>query len=371
MVRYQTGLRVERSRCKEEVVLERDRARLTAPYAPGEFSQDTHYIMIERAGWPLDGLRDLEDAIFQDLDTERYGIRWWQTQLPPRTRILVGDHLAHAVSSLPEALLEAHLHLSSWRRLQTGVRGPAVHPNQRPERDLRGCEEELHFAGYFRALGTALDVLAAVIVGVAGLKTLIRKASWADVRNRLQKSQYSAQAAALRLEDSISNCGPPGWDQWMLDMRHTLVHRPRRSTMTFPGLFGTQYYEHLPSCPARSDVEGNLDSRSEIGSVLFESAESTLSGMFVSTAMLLQETGNRLMLLWGSRRMSPDWIPQPPGQWEDQPPACSGFRGYVRNRTPEALDMSGGTMVVSEKFGHRLKAGALLDTDRAIWRDID
>jgi hypothetical protein len=99
------------------------------------------------------------------------------------------------------------------------------------------CPEfiRIHQAGIIRALASALDYLAGVIIGVAALPLSILKADFGRVRVMLGKIKGTINAGAnmqaqlaAQLETAIAAAGPQGWLDWTLHFRNMLVHRGRR-----------------------------------------------------------------------------------------------------------------------------------------------
>src|SRR6266851_4576567 len=87
-------------------------------------------------------------------------------------------------------------------------------------------------AGIIRALASALDCLAGVIIGVAALPLNILRADFDKARAKLAKINGAANAGASmqaqlakQLEDAISAAGPQGWLGWTIDFRNMLAYR--------------------------------------------------------------------------------------------------------------------------------------------------
>ena len=55
----------------------------------------------------------LVEEIFNDLDTNTFGIRWWLS-LPTEERILISDYLYQCVDSIETNLVEAKIHFLEW-----------------------------------------------------------------------------------------------------------------------------------------------------------------------------------------------------------------------------------------------------------------
>jgi hypothetical protein len=91
-----------------------------------------------------------------------------------------------------------------------------------------------HYAGIVRALASALDCFAGVIIGVAALPMSILRVDFVGARATLNRirgatndGKMQAQFAA-RLKAGIAAAGPLGRLDWTQDFRNMLVHRGRR-----------------------------------------------------------------------------------------------------------------------------------------------
>lgn len=244
----------------------------------------------------------------------------------------------------------------------------------------------IHQAGIIRALASALDCLAGVIIGVAALPLSILKADFAGARRTLGKIAGPANAGAkmqaqfsARLETAISASGPPGWLDWTLDFRNMLVHRGRRIEFgqyvpITPVLYGpdakpaprARRVSHLPRDPGRSDIEVFLDTPWNL--VLHEEARRTLEGLMSSTINLLEATARDLLELWQWRRDHPGDFRQLAVQWPSGPSTKStDFNGYA----PGSLDLKPGVGLMHPITARRIHAAALDDPARPQWMAFD
>ncbi|MCW5983542.1 MAG: hypothetical protein KIT09_35955 [Bryobacteraceae bacterium] len=181
--------------------------------------------------------------------------------------------------------------------------------------------------GVIRALASALDCLAGVIIGVAALPADILRADFSRARNVLKsgctptkQAESRLRSFGGRLEANIANAGPDGWLEWTLDFRNMLVHRGRRFEIgqllpRLPVLYRPsgepimQRVIQLPRDPGRSEVEVFLDS--PWSQVLTEDAKQTLEGLKNSTMALIERTAEDLLDLWTWRRANPRILEQP------------------------------------------------------------
>ncbi len=166
--------------------------RLSKPFPP-EADADLEARLA--LGMVLPNLRDLEQAIFDDLqDSSPYGISWWERMLEPADRILTSDHLYACTQAVSTNLCEASLHrleFVDWRDRENDLISIGVqHGEPRPNPPRRGNALEvltshmtdLHIVGLTRALSSALDCLAGTIIGIVALPSSILRASFGSMR---------------------------------------------------------------------------------------------------------------------------------------------------------------------------------------------
>ena len=123
-----------------------------------------------------------------------------------------------------------------WRRWLPVVKLP---PRLRPIDDLIHRLVDLHTSGVFRAIGSTLDCLASVVIGVAGIETNILRGDWATLIDRalpaLKEDGRPGRKLQLELRDEIARLltlGQREWDRWSSDFRNMLVHRGPRMTLS-------------------------------------------------------------------------------------------------------------------------------------------
>jgi hypothetical protein len=177
----------------------------------------------------------LEDEIFADFTEQPpYGIGWWQDPGTSR-RILISDQLYCCLASVTGNMTEAALHWleylgesdRDYARLADTVKmtpsGPMiVAPRARHALDQL-CPEfiQIHQAGIIRALASALDCLAGVVIGIAALPMSSLRADFDRARAKLAKINGAAHAGAhgqaqlaAEIEAAILAAGPLGWLDW-------------------------------------------------------------------------------------------------------------------------------------------------------------
>jgi hypothetical protein len=376
-----------------------DLARLNEPYP--EDVEPTDADARAAIGVSLPYWTALEDEIFADFTVQPpYGIGWWAPDPGASRRILISDQLNCCLESVAGNMTEAALHWLEYlgasdrdsARLADAVKitptGLVISP-PRPRGPLEHlCPEfiRIHQAGIIRALASALDCLAGVIIGVAALPMSILRADFDRARAKLAKingalnvgADMQAQFAA-QLEAAISATGPQGWLDWTIDLRNMLVHRGRRIELgqylrITPVLLGpdgqpvprARHVSHLPRDPGRSDVEVFLGMPWD--TVLHEEGQRTLQGVMGSTAHLVETMATHLIDLWRWRRGHPTDLRQPAEQWKDGPSTQStGFNGYA----PGSLALVPGQGMMHPVTARRFHAAALDDAARPQWAAFD
>jgi hypothetical protein len=353
----------------------------------------------DAVGLGLRHLRELRAEVDADLDEASHGVRWW-AGLALKPRVLIGDYLLDCLRSIEVNLIEGQLHyweLLDWSDREEAFIGTSVvvpgatppvrlPPRTAPIDDLHGYMISMHTAGIARSLGSALDCLAAVIVGVLPLKRPIVKASFTrDLHTDLERlpNHPNAQTAGQRIQadfrdaylDELRAAGPEHWHEWVIGFRNMLVHRGRRTDVSAlvvrsstPPRAGAEHV--LPSEPELSQVEawarwGDLIGCGQ-GSLFFqERAQETLRRAQGAVARLAARACEHLLSVWRARRASPSVLPQPCEQWAKVPfIAPSGFDGFLPISFPLAPD----AMIGNPDLQRRMRVAALDTASSGEWR---
>ena len=374
-----------------------DAARLTEKYrADDGRSLDDRFA--DALGLGLRYLRGLQLEIDGDRDEAHHGIRWWV--LPLRQRVTIGDYLLDCVKAIEVNAIEAQLHFWEWldwsdkedvfigrSEVRLGQNPPVRLPARTaPADDLHEYMLSLHTAGILRGLGSALDCLAAVIVGVLPLARPIMRASFTrDLLEALSSLPSTTQAATAgeRLQgtfrdafvEELRTAGPNHWHEWIIGYRNMLVHRGRRmGTSALVPSAGPPIRAHavrvLPSEPELSQVEawarwGDLIGCGQGSYFLRERAEETLRRALGAVTRLAARTCEHLLPVWRARRADPAALPQPMRQWDRIPMLDpSGFEGFL----PGSFELQPDVMVGGPDIQRRMRVAAIDDSSRHLWR---
>ncbi|HEX3185778.1 MAG TPA: hypothetical protein VHQ94_13325 [Pyrinomonadaceae bacterium] len=336
-------------------------------------------------GADVPSVTKLTEEIFNDLDEVSLGISWWRL-LPDRERILVSDYLYQCVTGIEVNIAEAKLHLMEWTDVREQQNGRVADIVQRDERgrpyvqvpssvapvdDLPNRLESLHICGFLRAIGSSLDCLGAVLIGVLGLVVPLRRCDIRKAEKALLKVQSTDAGSKLQadfaifFEDLKQTVGPLDWLEWADQYRNMYVHRGRRMTFSQIVPRKTTIFDahgqiiprtdtvlHLAKYPDRSEVEALVKGPH---TTLNEDAEVTLNGIFRSCRELQEHTCENLIKVWGKRRNNPNLIQQPISQWDINIRPCR-FTGYEPN-TP----FNKGDFIISNPIFHRRFVAASID----------
>ncbi len=348
----------------------------------------------EALGVHIPAARAMFEEIVGDLSETRFGIGWWAPHPDKFRRILISDQLLLCAQSVQTNVVEARLHLLELReardnaaesmggRVTVDPSGPRILPAERAADELPAAMVWLHTGGFLRAIGSAFDCLAGVIIGVAAIPQSILRADFTKVMvylRRLSPHEASTEAQAeiyQRVQSSIEAAGPPGWHAWTLDYRNMLVHRGRHMVLSRllpekspilsasgqPVVYARQVVL-LPNDPGRSEVEVLRDAPTN-HFLLTEDGALTVERVYESAVQVIEAASRALAELWRRRRASPSLLIQPQKQWEHLPATQScGFRGYAAG----TVQVKGEAMFVNPLFGRRLQAAALTDAQRDEW----
>lgn len=336
----------------------------------------------------------LTQEIVADLDPAKLGIGWWTaySSLDIKTRIFLSDYLVTVADAVPTNMVEARVerleldhafadYRKVWERILQPGKKLMVKPPKGPYEDLTHFRVQAHLAGVMRAWASALDCVGGCIVGVAGLPTNLVRASATSASEELSK-HAGDHALLQQLHDDLeaveAAAGPPGWRAWLLAMRHTIVHRGRR-TITFSGAIDrsglVEFDLQLPTSPELTDVEASVHAGGFAPSLFRVPADAFLARMDAAVATYIDGVCRLLVDLWRTRRADPTLIETPAKQWKTKAegdlyaPVFGGFPDLAAKTQPlTGLD-------VGPEQARRLHAAGLahrsagdITPDPGVWR---
>ncbi|MFJ3955807.1 hypothetical protein SLV14_001549 [Streptomyces sp. Je 1-4] len=331
----------------------------------------------------------LQEQFQSDLSLEEGGFNWWQDfALSAGRRILISDYLMSLPSSVETNLVEAVMHAHKlkelryaegvrWRqrlRQRTDTQGWL----ERNERDLdRDVEGSAHLAGFFRCVGSVIDNLAGLVIGVAGLRVKIPRADAGSLRMDRDSADGLAtdgpprelQLELVRAMKGAIRDGPEGWWEWADDLRNTLVHRARRfEASMYDGNEDNAMVCPLPRHPKQTDAEARARSGRQLGEYLDEDGEVTIAGILKVTIEVTRATTSAAVKTWERRRREPGLVPQPFEQWPEMKQGREvAFAGC--NPTGLPRQRAGSMLLMHPNRTRRLAAGKLTDPDLHVWKD--
>jgi len=377
------------------------RLRLKERFADGV---DPRLETESRLGLQLPNTRALTEAIHADLaEGPPHGIHWWEPKVNAdrAPRILIGDYLYACTANVLNHLVAARLHhfeFVDWSRQEersrnerTQILSPGrrnVHPRNVWEY-LFATRADAHRTQMVLSLASALDCMAATIVGVCAVPVQIKATQFGVIRRELRTSRKkprTPQAEALHssvaqeIGSAIEKSGPPGWRDWLARYRNALMHRGLRqephALSDETGLVdpdsrpaAVRDTAHLPNHPGFSEIEAFL-AANPIGAIgLSENAGTTLEQLTSSAVDLTERLSARLIDVWQERREHPQDTPQPFNEQWKRPDGkeWSEFAGYSPGSAP--IDPRGA--IQNPDFRTRLLAAALDDQQRSIWERND
>jgi hypothetical protein len=383
---------------------DQDLKRLEQPYPTepnGTPKSDFHAAL----GLTLTNLRRLDAAVRGDLDFNAFGIGWWRQQNEPtlqlQQRILVSDYLIAALDGVEQNLEDLALHFlelqGAWEQDAEFIRdafnvahgGPPMKspPRKRPIDDLIGARINIHMNGVFRAAGSVVDCLASVVVGVTALEENILRADWAALITRvlknLQESQDEGRKLQLGVRDEITRLlasGATDWDQWSNDYRNMLVHRGKRTSLSWlkreahlVDATGNPIVRAVPvqllcTDPELSEIEA-FTLQDKVLFVFNENAQVTITGLVRDVEALVEGVSQHLVSVWERRRANPQLLPQPvQRQWPKvRRRKRRSFAGYKPGETPFEMQ----ALTVNPRYLDRLKAAAVgADLGGRVWDGV-
>jgi hypothetical protein len=336
----------------------------------------------------LSSASQLYAELSQDLDLGRGGFGWWFGHMKQPAVIFASDYLLSTAEQVGRCIEHAAWHESvfaqSWypeaRWFREQMAGPPEARGSRSELDVnRHARIEAALVGFFQSCGSALDSLAALVIGVLGVKTDLVRASWPALARDVAGSDRllegpgagrGVQDEALEAILRAAASEPSGWLGWTLDTRNLMVHRAKRIEIRHfyrPRVRGStiEYVLLLPRNPQLTEMEAFVLGPGIENLVMREHAGELMSGVLSRLESLVSNVLAVLTQVWEQRRSEPDLIRQPAAQWKLLYPKqrdLSGFSGF--DPTIPAL---GGEMQAAPVMARRFQAAKVLDGDRAFW----
>lgn len=243
-------------------------------------------------------------SLEEELSADAWGFERL-SELEEGQRALVSDQFLSAAYGLRDALTDASISLREVHQ-HTGPNGVSYFDKNDSLNDMLRHEQlRRSVAGFFDALGTALDCLAAILVVVTRAPISVQRADFGQLRqldpdarhkafdSEVPESQKDTWRALLNALADGESVGPDGWLDWSLEMRNALTHRGRVTNIYLPRSISGQimvpptsvpqalyrYDLFLRRRPWLPEIEGMLVANGLPESVLDEPAGRTIEGL--------------------------------------------------------------------------------------------
>jgi|HubBroStandDraft_6_1064221.scaffolds.fasta_scaffold79768_2 hypothetical protein len=313
-------------------------------------------------------LKELIEQLESDFSAADGGYRQLHALVDPIQRAVVSDQICMSASAVRSNLVEARLHEQRLSQIvgDSGVPFPA---EETYGEDLRrNAERDMEIIGCTRAMGSALDCLGAVAVGIMRMPRAITQASFLDIERvatgkvvaAATTDQQRAWKGLHELCKAHREKPPDGWSEWLMDMRNLNVHRARQTHIQLQRIrdkhqpqavvvtsepeemlkMTARFDLHLRRRPNLPDMLDFISSPSTTDLWIDEPATTTLAGMFIAVNELVEEAAQLLASWWRYARKWPDVFPPPAAKWALQSPPWPSFGGVAPRATPFPIGKS-------------------------------
>jgi hypothetical protein len=334
-------------------------------------------------------LRDLIEQLEDEFSPDDGGYRQLRALTDPVQLAVVSDQICVTGAAIRDNLVEARLHQQHLVDIvgNEGVRYPEKATYMDTLR--RGAEMDMAITGCTRALGSALDCLGAVAIGVLRMPFPITRGSFGDIARVVEPKtlatgkpkQQHVWADLHALLERHGNLPPDGWLDWLIGMRNLNVHRARKTHILLQRVRDTgqpqmiaftahpeevakktaRFDLHLRRRPDLPDMHDLIISPTVTDLWINERATTTLPGVFKGVNDLIEDATRFLADWWQYARKWPNEFPPPVGKWELPSPPFLSFGGVAPSAAPHQLDLGR----VSPLLAKRLALAERLRTRKA------
>lgn len=343
----------------------------------------------------VQSILDFSNILVGDLEEDGEGFAGWQHNFSSvEAAREVADYIVGSAQAVGWNLQTLAVHLQDYKALRfsqdaamtmmrskTGGMFPNPPNDHFNDKELRLDAVERAF---FVTVGSVMDCLTAILIGLAGLKLDIHRADSGVLlpmtgaagypskkdNEKLFKSLgplgdgQNEQVKAIRaIATSWAQSGPDQWLDWTLGMRNMAVHREHRGEL----IIADQQKDHsykIWRMPASNPNLSNLQGFRAGGDALqayhlHEDLLKTMEGITGSANAAVAASVQSLQTLWALRKAAPSLITQPTEQWLGNRRAIA-FVGYDPG-SPGISKRSGLTLNPAD--WKRLRAGGLGSTN--------
>jgi len=323
----------------------------------------------ENAWWSLLGeyaishkhLRELIEQFEADFSPGDGGYRQLDGLTDPVQQAVVSDQICLTSVAIRANLVEARLHQRQFAAIvgDDGARYPTPETLKKTLR--QGSEMDMAITGCTRALGSALDCLGAVGIGVLRMPYPITSGSFRDIDREMSPKvlatgspkQQQLWSDLHKLCENHRKQPPDGWLDWLFGMRNLNVHRARQARIRLQRMRDTdepqllvktsepeqiaketaRFDLHLRNRPGLPDMHDFITSPMTSDLWINEPATTTLPGIFEAVNALVDEASQFLASCWRYAGDSPTEFPPPVAKWKLHPPPWPSFDGIAPNAT--------------------------------------
>jgi hypothetical protein len=311
-------------------------------------SDESEWDLCERLGLRLTRLRALTDTLESDLDPEAWGYAQLADLKDVEQRAIVSDQLIAGVTGVRANLMELAVSLADYHQLTArGLRIPRQdHWTEDYEHHLR---VEMAQVSTFRALGSVLDCMAAVVIVILRVPRAPTYADFRDIERmrKLSEAQPNGSArdaltGAANVFDERMTAGL----RWALEMRNAVIHRGRQIGFLLPrpdaGKLAiattdptslsrerAQADRYLHQRPWLPEMDHLADTKAGIGGQwLHEPAQITMQALRDDLVDLVDALSEALQKAWTGAGAAGE-LPAPSRRWVIRDPPEIVFTGYA------------------------------------------
>jgi hypothetical protein len=194
-------------------------------------------------GLELEEVHRLEDALAASYSAEAFGLVPFAHASDPSISALASDQVIASVDAIETNLAEAALHACAFAD-HVGPNGRAMPgPDDTEEDDLGRIRASGEIVGFFRAIGSTLDCVSAVTIGVLRLPSPIHRADAGLIAGGLERdlaAGFSLPEEQIRCIGRVAatfgslRAEPAGWLEWTVETRNRAIHRSRQMDVWMP-----------------------------------------------------------------------------------------------------------------------------------------
>lgn len=316
-------------------------------------AQERDEAKVSALGVKLDASQALTTQLNADISADAWGYPQFDDIEDEQQRATVSDQIRSAGHGVAENLIEARLHEVEVRRI-VGPNGVPMASNSASLNDhLRNDHLELHVVGFFRAFGSTLDCLAAVLIGALRVPQSLRLADMArlsrfestsagrDVPDDMPSEQREAWEQLVQTLAAEREQASGGWYVWGLEMRNALLHRGRgvKGFMPRPmsgrlAVVSSQnpaslrrYDYYLRKRPWLPDIVQMARAQSPSEVWLHEPVQETLAGLFEHLNLMVERLAAWVHRRWREQREQRTLV-SPVRAWRLTPRPDTSFAGF-------------------------------------------